>query len=311
MSKHFLSQLASAELDKKENVVKRILVAALVVPTLALAAETSRIITVSGGVRQGNLRTGPYAYSGGVKGQVQDLAITAQTATLTAPQGVDMASAEGKRVATFEGGVTVRRNRLTATGPSLEYRESTGVGTLRGPTRAVNKPEKAEDDEVVITGSQAVFDVDADTSTSKGNVKIVSGKQNGQADIVIFEEKRGLAVLTDEGLVSLLRDPKKQGDPRIQITAKEVRLLTNEKLLMAQGTVTLISGDNVTTGTALYYDDSKDTAYVIGRPAKNVNKRTGDEVTGNTLVNNTKKNQVQIGKPFTIPVEKFKRTGEK
>lgn len=290
------------------------LVPALILAGLALAQPAGRIISIEapGGRRTGSPRTGPLEYAGNVKGSVQELVITAPKATLSAPQGQDLGESEGKRTASFEGSVQVTRGRLTATGPSLVYQESTGVGTLKGPTRAVQKPEKAGDDEVIITAAQASFDVDADTSTSTGDVKLVSGKQSGQSDKLVFEEKRELAVLTDASKVDLVREPKDAGDKRLTIAAREARMLTGKKLLIANGGVTLVSGDTTTTGTELYYDDNKDIAYVFGRPALSLNKKDNSRVTGSALTQNTRNNQVRIGgSNFQIPRADFKLTGEK
>ena len=83
-------------------------------------------------------------------------------------------------------------------------------------------------------------------------------------------------------------------------------------LVSVKTRASLVSGDNTTTGEALYYDDEKETAWVIGNtatktPAKNVNKKAGATVTGGTIINYTKKNQIErLGNPFKIPFEKFK-----
>lgn len=285
---------------------------ALLLAGLALAAPSTRIITITAGKQSGSPRSGPLVFTGDVRGKVQNLVITAPKATLRAPQGSDLGASTGKRTAEFEGGVQVARERLSAAGPSLVYQESTGVGTLKGPTNAVQKPAKAGDDEVVITAAQASFDVDTDTSTSSGDVKLVNGNQSGQSDTLVFEEKRELAVMTDADTVTLVREPKKAGDKRLTITAKEARTLTGRKLLIASGNVTLVSGDTTTTGTELYYDDNKDVAYVFGRPALSVNKKDNSRVSGSALTQNTRNNQVRIGgSNFKIPRADFALATEK
>ena len=178
-----------------------------------------------------------------------------------------MGEAEGQRIAAFEGGVVVTRGRLTAKGPSLEYKESTGLGVLAGPTNVVQKPEKAGEEDVVITSATSTFDVDTDVSTSEGNVKLQNGKQSGSSDKIVFDEKANLACLTGSKSVSLVREPKKEGQSKLTIVSKESRVLTETNLLYAIGAVTLISGNNTTTGDTLYYDDEKEIAYVSGRPA--------------------------------------------
>jgi lipopolysaccharide transport protein LptA len=291
--------------------LKRIsLVLLAAVASLAIAAESTRIITVKADKSTGNPRTGPFELTGNVRGTVQNLVIVAPQGSLSAPEGTPMPEAAGKRVAAFQGGVKVTRGRLTATGPSLNYSESTGQGVLSGPTKILQKAAKEGDDDVNIEAGKATFDVDNDISTSSGDVRIVSGKQSGNADTVVFDEKKELAKMNDAQSVKLTREPRKQGENRLDITAKEARMLTGEKLLVATGGITLISGDNTTTGDSLYYDDEAGIATVIGRPAKNVSKKTGT-TQGTTLINNTRSGKVTVGKAFTIPLAKFKLEGEK
>jgi lipopolysaccharide export system protein LptA len=271
-----------------------------------LAQSTGRVINIKGGQAEGNPRNGPLEFTDDFTATVQKLQIKGKKAVLTAPQGSTLSEAEGKRIATFDGGVVVTRGRLTAKGPSLEYKESTGLGVLAGPTDIVQKPEKKDDDDVLISAAKATFDVDTDVSTSEGNVKLVNGKQSGSSDKIVFDEKANLACLTGSKSVSLVREPKKEGQNKLTITAKESRVLTETNLLYAIGSVTLISGNNTTTGDTLYYDDEKEIAYVSGKPAKNVNKKDGSTISGTTIVNNTKLSQVKLGAAAAVPLEKFK-----
>jgi lipopolysaccharide export system protein LptA len=281
------------------------LISLALVSGLVLAAS-GRVITIEGGKFKGDLRNGPLEYSGDFTGSVQNLKIKGQKATLSAPSGKSLGEAEGQRIAAFDGGVVVTRGRLTAKGPSLEYKESTGLGVLAGPTNVVQKPEKAGDDDVIITAATSTFDVDTDVSTSEGSVKLQNGKQSGSSDKIVFDEKANLACLTGSKNVSLVREPKKEGQNKLTISSKESRVLTETNLLYAVGAVTLISGNNTTTGDTLYYDDEKEIAYVSGRPAKNVNKKDGTVISGSTIVNNTKLSQVKLGSAFAVPLEKFK-----
>jgi lipopolysaccharide export system protein LptA len=281
----------------------------VVVSSLVVAQNQNRIITIKGRY-SGDLRMGPYSFKGDVQASVQNLQITAPEATLKAPDKLEMSQAQGKRTATFTGNVTVTRGRMTANGPGLEYKEETGLGVLSGPTKVIQKPEKAGDDDVIITSQGSTFDVDTDVSTSRGSVKLVNGNQSGTADRTTFDEKADLACLTDPTKVVLVREPKKQGENKLTINAKESRMLTDKKLLIATGGVTLISGGNTTTGDALYYDDNTSVAYVVGssgKPAKNVNEKTGSTVVGGTIERNINRNQVkQAGQTFAIPFDKFK-----
>lgn len=298
----------------KRNVLS---IGLLVIFGVALAAAGSRVIEIEGGRQQGDLRFGPYKYTEGVKATVQKLQIESTEGSLTAPQGLEMSKAQGKRTAGFSGGVTVNRGRLTAKGPSLEYKEETGLGVLAGPTNIVQKPEKSGEDDVFITALKATFDVDTNISTSEGSVKLINGKQSATSSKVVFDEEKNLGCLTDSKSITLIREPKKAGDPKLVITAKEARVLTETNTLVAVGNVTLVAGDNTSTGDALYYDDDKETAWVVGNaakkiPAKNVNKKNGTTVSSGTIINYTKKNAVnQLGDYYKIPYEKFKCASDK
>ncbi len=296
-------------MNRNLKIVLALLTVSGVVSSLVVAQSQNRIITIKGRY-SGDLRMGPYSFKGDVQASVQNLQITSPEATLKAPDKLEMSQAQGKRTANFIGNVTVTRGRMVANGPTLEYKEETGLGVLSGPTKVLQKPEKAGDDDVIITSQSSTFDVDTDVSTSKGGVKLVNGNQSGAADRTTFDEKADLACLTDPSKVVLVREPKKQGENKLTINAKESRMLTDKKLLIATGGVTLISGGNTTTGDALYYDDNTSVAYVVGsagKPAKNTNEKTGSSVQGGTIERNINRNQVkQAGQNFAIPYDKFK-----
>ncbi len=293
-------------------------------PTLAIllalglalaAAGGARIIKISyeDGRRSGNLRYGPWVYESnrpdGIVGTVGDLEIRARKAVLEAPEGKSMQEAEGERKATFEGGVVVTRGRLTARGPSLVYSEATGLGVLQGPAKMHQEPAQEGEDPVDVESQTMSFDVDTDISTSSGDVVLTNGNQKGWADDVYYEEERGLAVFTvKSGEVKLVRE--REGGELV-ITAPEVRSLTRSKKLIATGGVTLLDGEITTTGDALYYDDETGEAIVIGKPARSVNEAEGFKTSGGTLLHNVNKHRVQVyRKPFTLPVEEFKKVDE-
>lgn len=274
---------------------------------VALAASGVRVIQVEGGRLSGDLRYGPWTFEGEVRGRVKDLVIRAPKATLTAPKGKTMQEAEGEREARFEGGVVVRRGRVEAQGPSLVYRERTGEGELLGPARMRQEPRPGEDP-VEVEAARMTFQVDTDTSTSEG-ARLRSGQQEGRAGFVYYEEEKGLAVFSDPKEVVLVRK-RKDGDLRIR--AKEVRSLTGPKRLIATGGVRLQDGDLVTTGESLYYDDTTGEAIVLGRPALSENKKEGFRLSGSTLQHNVNRHQVRVyGRAFRLPVEEFKKLGER
>lgn len=290
------------------------LIALLTISGLVLAGSENRIIEIEGDYT-GDLRFGPYQFKNNVQASVQKLKISAPEATLSAPDKLEMSKAQGKRTANFKGGVVVTRGRMTANGPALEYKEETGLGALSGPTKVVQKPEKPGDDDVIINSQSATFDVDTDVSTSRGSVKLVNGNQSGTADRTTFDEKADLACLYDPSKVVLVREPKKQGENKLTINAKESRMLTDKKLLIATGGVTLVSGGNTTTGDALYYDDNTSVAYIVGtasKPAVNVNEKSGSRIQSGTIERNINRNQVkQAGQNFSIPFDKFKCPSDK
>jgi lipopolysaccharide export system protein LptA len=297
--------------------MKRILsITVLLACGIALAAG-SRVIEIQADKQNGSPRASSLEFTGNVKGSVQKLGIASDKATLTAPDGTPVAGSEGKRTASFLGGVTVTRGRLTAQGPSLEYRETSGLGVLSGPAKIVQKPQKAGEDDVLISAGKATFDVDTNVSTSEGSVKLVNGTQTATSAKIVYDEDSSLGCLTDPRSVGVVREPKKVGDNRLVITAKDVRVDTDTNTLIASGGVKLEAGDNVTTGEALYYDDAKDTAWVIGDVtkqivAKNVNRKSGATILSGTIINYTKNNKVsQLGNPFKIPFDKFKCATDK
>lgn len=257
-----------------------------------------RIITIEapGGSSTGNIRTGPIHFSHpdpeGVVATVSTLTIYAQNATLEAPEGRLMNEARGEREASFEGGVRVARGRLSATGPGLVYSEATGFGVLGGPASIVVTPRDEGEDEVTITADEATFDVDTETSTSRGNVNLVSGRSSAEAEAVVFEEERELARLWDEGgQVSLVRAGD---DGDLIITADEVRVLTADDRLLATGNVTLRSGDTVSSGDTVYFDDETSRAEILGSPAVSVNEADGVRVSGARLEHRTDLDVVQV-----------------
>ncbi|WP_018111159.1 LptA/OstA family protein [Thermus igniterrae] len=274
---------------------------------VALAASGVRVIQVEGGRLSGDLRYGPWTFEGEVRGRVKDLEIRAPKATLTAPKGKTMQEAEGEREARFEGGVVVRRGRVEAQGPSLVYRERTGEGELLGPARMRQEPRPGEDP-VEVEAARMTFQVDTDTSTSE-EARLRSGQQEGRAGSVYYEEEKGLAVFSDPKEVVLTRK-RREGD--LVIRAKEVRSLTGPKRLIATGGVRLQDGDLVTTGESLYYDDTTGEAIVLGRPAVSENKKEGFRLSGSTLLHNVNRHQVRVyGRAFRLPVEEFKKLGER
>ncbi len=253
-------------------------------------------IDASGGSQSGNIRSGPIHYTHpepeGIVATVSTLTIFAQNATLRAPEGVLLSQAQGQREATFENGVRVSRGRLDAAGPRLVYSEVTGRGVLAGPSRIVIAPREEDDEEVEITADGVDFDVDTDTSTSRGNVRLVSGQSSAEAEEIVYEEERELARLREEaGQVRVLRQ---DDEGELTITADEIRVLTGGDMLLARGNVALVSGNTVSTGDIIFFDDEQSRAEIVGSPARSVNEVEGFELTGPRLEHLTDLDVVEL-----------------
>ena len=266
-------------------------------PAAARPGERIITITYDGGTRDSpDLRYGPYVYEhpqpDGIKASVSNLEIFAQRGELSAPENVLIAEAEGEREANFTGGVRVERGRLTATGPGLEYSEATGRGVMPQKTAIVVQPAEEGGDVVNIATDTVTFDVDTDTSVSQGNVTLTNGAQDAQADELIFEEGRDLAVLSNQQGQAVARRENDDGT-FLTITADEIRALTDTDVLLATGNVSIVDGDTTTTGTTLYYDDTASRAEVIGDPAVSVDEAFGSTIRGARIEQRTDIDSVQ------------------
>lgn len=275
-------------------------VALLGVSALAADGKEQRLLKFASDTFKGDVRNGPYTFTGSasepIKAQVSNLQITSLNAVFSAPAGKAMTEAAGLRTAEFTNSVKVLRGRLSAEGPSLTYSEETGQGVLKGPATSVFAPEKQGDDAVNVKANQMSFDVDTNISTSTGKVSLVTGRQTGNSDKLVFDEKKELGILT--GNVQLTKNPKDAKDNKLVITGTEARVLTNDnqKLLLVKGNVKLVDGDITTTGTTVYYDDKANRAIVLGAPAKSYNAKTKATISGGTLEQNTDKNTVRLFK---------------
>lgn len=284
---------------------------ALTAPVLAQTDAGKRLITIEGAPR-GDVRNGPLTFTGNpVKAKVSTLNIEASQAVLAAPRGTALIEAKGKRTADFTGNVKVVRGRLTATGNALAYSEATGQGVLNGSASATFTPDKTDGDTVTIKAAQMSLDVDNDRSTSTGGVTLSNGTQSGKADKLVFDEQRELALLT--GTPSLTRAAK-GSQKELIITGQEVRALTKTKTLYVRGGVKLVQGTTTTTGDAVYYDDRKNVAYVVGNAVSvdSKSKVTVKAPASGYLEQRTDLARVRaLNSAYKIPTDQFKLTGEK
>lgn len=246
------------------------------------APEERRIITIdgSGGTQRGNLRAGPIIYEHpdefGVRATVSTLTIRGSFAELSAPEGTSIGTG-GQRIAAFRNGVLVERGRMTATGPELTYSEATGLGVLAGPAEITVAPDSETGDPVQIRAARVEFDVDTDRSTSSGSVQLVTGNQTALAEQLIYEEERTLGVFTSADAQARMTRLDEDGTEMV-ITADEIRVLTDEKLLYARGNVTVVDGAITSTGSVVFFDDNTGVAEIVGtaeQPARAVDAESG------------------------------------
>jgi lipopolysaccharide transport protein LptA len=282
--------------------------------------EEKRIIRIdsSGGNQEGDLRFGPITYTHpdpeGVKATVSNLSIFGQQAELRGPDGeeISLTDAEGRRIATFSGGLRVTRNRLEAKGPDLVYTEEDGLGKMTGNVDIVIAPEEEEDDPVNITAESADFDVDTDVSISRGNVDLVNGNQTAAANEVIYEEERDLGKLTSEGAQVTMTRTDDEGETTT-ITADVIYVLTDTKRIHAIGNVTVVDGSITSTGDEVFFDDEKSRAEVIGieQDATAVDEDEGVTLTGERIEQRTDTDAISLlTTPSEFNADDFKLTDE-
>ncbi|KQR15573.1 LptA/OstA family protein [Deinococcus sp. Leaf326] len=293
---------------------RALLLAALTATTVLAQTGSSadkRVINIQG-ASTGNLRTGPLNFTGSpVKATVSTLQIQSAQATLAAPAGTAIIEARGKRTANFSGNIAVTRGRLSAKGDKLAYSEVSGQGVLSGSAAATFLPEgNSGNDPVNITAAQMSLDVDNNVSTSTGTVRLTNGTQTGRADKLVFDEDKELAQLT--GTPSLTRAAK-GSQKELVISGAEVRALTKSKTLYVKGGVKLMQGTQTTTGDAVYYDDAKNVAYVVGNALSvdSKSKVTLRAPASGYLEQRTDLARVSVkNSRYTIPVAQFALRGE-
>lgn len=305
-----------------------LLVAALGTSTVAQEAEPTddipsgealerRIITIdsSGGTQRGNLRFGPILYEhpepDGIVATVSTLTIRAPRAELRGPDEVLLSRAQGQRDADFDGGVTVSRGRLVATGERLAYSESTGLGVLSGGAKVVIAPAEEGEDEVLIDAERVTFDVDTDVSISEGQVLLVNGDQTAEAERLLFEEARDLGQMTSgDGRARVTRAGE---DGPLTIEAEEIRVLTDLKALYAIGTVVVVDGPITSRGHTVFYDDDEEVAEVLGAPAVAVDEDAGVRLETDRIRQDVRFRFVEAidaTVPTSYTAEQFALTGE-
>ena len=107
-----------------------------------------------------------------------------------------------------------------------------------------------------------------------------------EAQELVFEEGRDLAVLTDEGGRAVARRENDDGTT-LTITADEIRVLTGTDVLLATGNVEIVDGAVTSTGSTVYYDDETSRAEIIGNPARSVDEEFGSTISGGRIEQRT------------------------
>jgi lipopolysaccharide export system protein LptA len=287
--------------------------------TTEATAEEKRIIRIdsSGGTEEGDLRFGPIKYTHpdpeGIKATVSNLSIFAQNAELSGPEGeeISLSDAEGRRTATFSGGLRVTRNRLEAKGPDLHYSEESGLGTITGGATIHIEPEEEGDDPVDITTDSVEFDVDNDESTSKGNVDLISGNQTAKADELIYEENREVGKLTSAEEQTTITRTDDDG-ALTTITADVIYVVTKTKQLHAIGNVTVVDGSITSKGDEVFFNDEESRAEVIGN-ATAIDSEEDIEIFGDRIEQLTDTDEINLideSIPSEFNAEDFKLTRE-
>lgn len=272
--------------------------------------SANRIINIQGSPK-GDLRNGPVTFTGNpVRATVSTLSITAKQAQLTAPQGQTITASQGKRSARFSSDVRVQRGRLTAQGEDLSYSEASGEGVLRSNARASFVPENGKGDTVQIKAESMSLDVDNNRSTSKGNVVLRQGGKSAAASQLIFDEDRELGVLTGS---PRLRQAANGNQKELVILGNEVRARTDDNTIYVKGNVKLVQGGITITGNALFYDDNKNVAYVVGN-AVSRDSQSGATLrapASGALEQRTDLARVRtLSSGFDIPTAQFALSGE-
>lgn len=104
--------------------------------------------------------------------------------------------------------VTITEGRTTVKGSDLTYHNKSGVGDMKGPIH-MQRRAKGDSPALTATSERLSFNVDTDTQTLAGEVKVISQGRTSNAETLELDEEKGLAVLkgkpaksrTDQGEV--------------------------------------------------------------------------------------------------------------
>ena len=90
--------------------------------------------------------------------------------------------------------IVVTEGRTTVNGATLLIRNATGIGEMTGP---VELSRRAEGDSPALTASSSrlSINIDDDTQTLRGNVKVEADGRTSEADVLELDEEAGFAIL--------------------------------------------------------------------------------------------------------------------
>lgn len=91
--------------------------------------------------------------------------------------------------------VFIRQGRMLASGTRLVYDNGTGLAELAGPVR-LRRSGSGDSPEILASASALTFDIDTDLSTLTGEVVVSSGRRTSHADVLVLDEREGLAQLS-------------------------------------------------------------------------------------------------------------------
>ncbi|MBI3961155.1 MAG: hypothetical protein HY335_00245 [Deinococcus sp.] len=162
-----------------------------------------------------------------------------------------------------EGAVDVSlvRDRLTATGPLLDYSEATGEGVLYGPVQAVQTPREGEEP-LLIQSERIEFDVDEEFTVAMGDVRFAQGRVSGESERAEVTQGTDVAVLdgTEQERIAVARSSSDPEEEPLRLAADQLRIRTDVRVTLALGAPGRRASfdDNGTTGEAesIEFDDT-------------------------------------------------------
>ena len=90
--------------------------------------------------------------------------------------------------------VVVTEGRTTVDGATLIIRNATGIGEMTGPV-ALSRRAEGDSPALTASSSRLSINIDDDTQTLRGNVKVEADGRISEADVLEMDEEAGFAIL--------------------------------------------------------------------------------------------------------------------